>query len=139
MESKGKQVVDDYILKAPVGMPRGTSLCIADGRGILVNVSHGEVWLTQDGSNKDHLLRSGESFRLDRDGAAILHSFRRSAVTLASPDPEYFARRITLTRAGSVIPEVLYQRSSSFPLGKLVRGLRARWHALRTGPIANLG
>src|SRR4029078_12336572 len=139
MQPNGNQVVDVYnILKGPVGMPRGTSLCIADGRGILVNISHGEVWLTQDGSDKDHLLRSGESFRLDRAAAAILHSFRRSTVTLASPEPEFFARRITLTRAGSVIPEVLYQRGS-FLLRKLVRGPPSRWQALRTGPIANLG
>ena len=66
-----------------IGMPRGRTLRIEDGRGALVLVREGEVWLTQEGSTKDHILTAGQSFRLDRDGVALVYSFRRSVLAVA--------------------------------------------------------
>jgi len=68
-----------------IGIPRGRTLRIEDGRGTLLNVLEGEVWVTQEGSTKDHVLIAGQSFRLDRDGMALVQSFRRSIVSLARP------------------------------------------------------
>ena len=77
-----------------VGMTRGSTLRIDDGRGTLVHVWKGEVWLTQEGSTKDHILSAGQSFRLDRNGAAILYAFQRSVVSLGSPVSETGLRRL---------------------------------------------
>ena len=70
-----------------IGMPRGRTLHIRDGAGALVQVWEGEVWLTQEGGTKDHVLGPGESFRLDRGGLALVYSFRRSIVSVSRPAP----------------------------------------------------
>jgi hypothetical protein len=94
MMVNGRIEMDDCIVRGPVAMPRGSLLRIVDGRGILVRVLNGVVWITQDGSSADHVLQPGEKFRLDRDGLAIVQAFRRSALTLMAPEPERFACRI---------------------------------------------
>ena len=66
-----------------IGLPRGRTLRIQDGGGRLLQVRDGEVWVTQEGSAKDHVLIAGQSFCLDRDGLALVHSFRRSVLTLS--------------------------------------------------------
>ena len=107
-----------------IGMPRGSTLRIEDGPGVLVYVHEGELWLTEEGGRDDHLLGSGESFRIERGGAALAHALRRSRVSLshASPSP---AQRVVLTRAGSPAALVLHQRSRLFSFGEaLFRGLR---------------
>jgi hypothetical protein len=68
-----------------IGLPRGRTLRIEDASGTLLHVWEGEVWVTQEGSTKDHVLIAGQSFRLDRDGMALVQSFRRSIVSLARP------------------------------------------------------
>jgi hypothetical protein len=65
------------------GLPKGKMLRIADGGGALLQVWEGEVWLTQEGSTKDHVLIAGQSFRLDRAGLALVYPFRRSVLSLA--------------------------------------------------------
>jgi uncharacterized protein YjiS (DUF1127 family) len=37
-----------------------------------VGVVRGNVWVTQHGDVRDHVLRAGESFRFDRDGLALV-------------------------------------------------------------------
>jgi len=101
--------MSEHIVQASLGMPRGSTLRIDDGSGMLVQVLEGELWLTQDGSQKDHVMRTGERFRLDRGGAAIAYTLRRSVLALSSPQPDSPARRIALTRAGAAAPVVLYE------------------------------
>jgi len=81
----------EELQQEPIGMPRGTTLRIDDGSGRLVHVLKGEVWLTEEGSAKDHVLVAGQSFRLERDGAAIVYSFRRSTLSLSAPQPKRVA------------------------------------------------
>lgn len=118
--------MDEYVVQGSIGMPRGSSLRIDDGRGILIYVWEGEVWLTQEASRKDHMLVAGSSFRLDRDGAAIAHSFRRSVVTLTSPEPEWQARRIAVIK-GAESPPIVLRRETGSRAG---RALRRFWHGL---------
>jgi Protein of unknown function (DUF2917) len=119
MTADRSEQMDEYIVQGSMGMPRGSTLRIDDGCGMLVYVWEGELWLTQDGSPKDHLMHAGEKFRLDRGGAAVAYSLRRSVVTLSSPKPGGYARRIGLTRAGAAAPLVLYEaRRRWLPLPK---------------------
>lgn len=118
--------MDGYLVNGSIGMPRGSLLRIDDGAGVLVYVWEGELYLTQEGSRQDHLLRAGQWFRVDRGGAAIAQAFRRSVVSLSSPDPEVTARQIVLKRSGAAAPVVLHRRGTPQPwqvLRKLLAGM----------------
>jgi hypothetical protein len=112
MQSNRRETMDEYPVQDAIGMPRGSLLRIDGGAGVLVHVWEGELWLTQEGSPKDHLLGAGQSFRVDRGGATLAHAFRRSVVSLSAavPDP---AQRIDLTRPGAAGRIVLHQRAGS--------------------------
>ncbi len=103
----------EYVVHGSIGMTRGSLLRIDDGRDILVYVWEGEVWLTQYGDRQDRMLKRGDWFRIDRNGAAIAWSFKRSALTLTGPEPECYAERIQLFRPGSAEPLVLYSARGS--------------------------
>jgi hypothetical protein len=113
-----ESVMQEYIVQGSLGLTRGSLLRVEDGRDILVYVWEGELWVTEEGERTDRVLKAGEWHRLERDGAAVLYSLRRSVLTLTAPEPEYYARRIVLAKAGSAVPVVLYSASR-------VRG----WHA----------
>jgi hypothetical protein len=76
--------MDGFPAKTPVGMPRGSLLRIDDGAGVLIHVWEGELWITQDGSPKDHVLIAGQSFRVESRGVTIAQAFKRSLVSLSA-------------------------------------------------------
>ena len=114
--------MDGHLINGSVGMPRGSLLRIDEGAGVLVYVWEGELWLTQEGSCRDHVLQPGQWFRLDRGGATLLHAFRRSVVSLSASAPEAPARRITLLRSDAEAPAVLH-RSGVSRLRRVLRRL----------------
>lgn len=79
--------MDEFLSKDPIGMPRGSLLRVDGGAGVLVRVWKGEIWLTQEGSTKDHVLGAGQSFRVDPGRAALAQAFRRSVISLTPPAP----------------------------------------------------
>lgn len=121
--------MQEYIVQGSLGLTRGSLLRVEDGRGILVYVWEGELWVTEEGERADRLLQAGEWHRIERDGAAVVYALRRSVVTLTAPEPEYYARRIVLARAGSAAPVVLYSaaRVRGLHLGARLRQL---WSSL---------
>jgi hypothetical protein len=114
-----------YLERNSIGMPRGSLLRIEDGAGVLVHVWEGEIWLTQDGSPRDHMLTAGQSFQVDRGGAALAHAFRRSVVSLSSPGGELQARRVTLAPSRASAPLLLHKRSRFEPLFAFFRAVAA--------------
>ena len=86
--------MDQFLLQDPIGMSRGSLLRIDGGAGVLVHVWEGELWLTQEGSRKDHLLGAGQSFRVERNGATLAQAFRRSVISLTPPAPRLSALRV---------------------------------------------
>lgn len=114
--------MQEYIVQGSLGLTRGSLLRVEDGRDILVYVWEGELWLTEEGERTDRLLQAGEWHRIERDGAAVVYALKRSVLTLTAPEPEYYARRIVLARAGSAAPVVLYSAAR-------VRGLNLRARA----------
>jgi hypothetical protein len=92
--------MDRHPLGTPIGIPSGSLLRIENGAGVLVYVWEGELWITEDGSPKDHVLQAGQSYQVSGSGATLAQAFKRSLVSLAAPVSERAARRITL------IPEV---------------------------------
>jgi len=85
--------MDDHPKQDPIGVARGSLLRIDDGAGALVHVWEGELWLTQEGSPQDHLLGAGQTFRIDRDGATLVHALQRSLVSLSRPAPRLSSLR----------------------------------------------
>ena len=88
----------DSFVQGPLAMPRGSLLRIDDGAGAMIHVREGEIWVTEEGSRKDHVLGAGQSFRLQRDGTTLAHAFRRSVVSVTAPGPGIPARRVALTQ-----------------------------------------
>ncbi len=83
---------DERVLLDGAALPRRRLLSIRGGRGAVLFIEHGEVWVTQEGDLRDVVLPAGAWFRLDRDGTAIVQARRAAAVTLTAaadaPVPE---------------------------------------------------
>lgn len=86
--------MESYLVHGGIGLGRGSLARIDDGRGMLVHLWDGEVHITQE-DPRDHFVRRGESFRLDRDGTALIYAVRGSALSLSAPAP-----RVIYERAG---------------------------------------
>jgi hypothetical protein len=114
-----------FMLEESIGMPRGSLLRIDGGAGVLVHVREGEIWLTQEGSRKDHLLGAGQSFCVDRDGMTLAHAFRRSVVGLSASVTGSPARRIELKRPGSAARTLLYQELGASIVADTLQRFRA--------------
>jgi len=75
---------DERVLLDGAALARKGLLSIRGGRGAVLFVDHGEVWVTQEGDRRDVVLTAGAWFRLDRDGTAIVQARRDAAVTLTA-------------------------------------------------------
>ena len=100
----------DYMVRGATALARGSLLLIEHGRGVQIELWDGELWITQEGDSRDHLLGAGAKFRLGREGVVLAHALKGAQLTLTAPVPAHYAERIVLTPAGSV-PHVLYERS----------------------------
>jgi len=87
---------DERVLLDGAALPRRALLSIRGGRGAVLFVERGEVWVTQERDPRDVVLPAGAWFRLDRDGTAIVQARRAAAVTLTAaadaPVPEIRTR-----------------------------------------------
>lgn len=98
----------EYVVHGSVGMTRGSVLRLEDARDMVLYVWEGGVWLTQEGDRRDRYLGAGDCFRLERDGVTLAQATARSVVSLTAPQPEGYAKRVALTKAGTGIPAELY-------------------------------
>jgi hypothetical protein len=124
--------MEEYIVQGSLGLTRGSLLRIVEGRDILVYVWEGEVWLTEEGERRDRVLAPGQWHRLERSGTAIAYALKRSVVTITSPEPEYYAERIVLVRAGTEAEVELYNAARArMPwVAEITARLRRQWVAL---------
>ena len=68
-----------------LSMQQDELLRVYDGMGATVVVRGGEVWLTQDGDERDVFLGPGESFTLDVAAPAMLQAMAPACVLLVEP------------------------------------------------------
>ena len=99
-----------YMVRGATALPRGSLLLIEHGRGVQIELWDGELWITQEGDNRDYVIRAGSSFRVEREGIVLANSLKGARITLTAPVPAHYAERIVLTLSGSA-PRVLYERS----------------------------
>ena len=102
--------MDGYIVRGPTVLPRGSLLLIEHGKGMQIELWDGELWITQEGDNRDYVIGPGSSFRIGREGIVLANVLKPGRVTITAPVPAHYAERIVLTLAGSA-PRVLYERS----------------------------
>ena len=74
-------------------IPQGTLARIERGRGVVLHVERGSVWMTQAGSLEDSLLEPGDCARIAGDGLALLTSYGKDAFALLRLERAQPARR----------------------------------------------
>jgi hypothetical protein len=57
-----------------VEMAAREAVTLQNVRGVTVRVTRGIVWLTQEDDGKDVILRVGDNWMVERDGATVLES-----------------------------------------------------------------
>jgi hypothetical protein len=61
---------------------RGNTIGVRDGAGHTLHARAGEVWITEENSRRDVVLRAGQSYRLVRPGLALVEAFRDAAIAV---------------------------------------------------------
>jgi hypothetical protein len=84
----------------------GALLRVCDGRGKLIVVREGVVWITQDGDRRDYTLGPGAQFQITRNGLTLIHGCEASVVTLQPPKEREKWRPISVfaTRSKGIVP-----------------------------------
>ena len=114
----------EYLVQGNLPLARGSSVRIENGRGMLVYVWSGNVWITQAGDRRDRHVGAGGWFRIDKRGLALITALGRSAVSLTSPRALGFAERIEVVRADNGAVRVLHAEPGGFAR------LAKRWQEL---------
>jgi Protein of unknown function (DUF2917) len=76
--------IEEYLDREELFIPSGSMLRIDEGRGTLLRVSLGAVWITQEGDARDIFREANQSFLLDRGGATIVYACRHTLLTLTA-------------------------------------------------------
>ncbi len=87
---------DEYLIEGAMPLLRHEQLRIEDGRDLLIHAWQGSLWITQEGDRRDIVLQAGQSFRLDRNGIALVECWEDAVVALTSPHEKRPARRIVV-------------------------------------------
>ncbi len=74
-----------YVVRHALDLARGHLLRIDDGKGLLVGVTQGSVWLTEEGEVRDIVLANGDAYRLLRPGISLIYALEPAALTLSAP------------------------------------------------------
>lgn len=53
-----------------------------NARGACVHVHWGDLWITQEGDQKDHIVKSGESFAISNSGITLLAAMNEVGVSV---------------------------------------------------------
>jgi hypothetical protein len=69
---------------ATYDLDRGDTLAITRARGTAVEVSGGDVWMTQLGDANDYVMRDGKR-RVKSDGSVLIYAFRDARIVLRGP------------------------------------------------------
>lgn len=85
MDIKGN--FGDFSELSSIGVTRGGVARIENGRGTVLRVETGSVWVTQEDSRKDVLLQAGESFCIERDGLTLLSTCGGVPFALVAIEP----------------------------------------------------
>jgi hypothetical protein len=66
-----------------IRLARGALMRVRDAAGSTVSAQAGTVWITEENSVRDVLLRAGESSRLRTGGLAIVEAWTDAAISFS--------------------------------------------------------
>jgi hypothetical protein len=67
---------------AAVHLARGKAIRVRDGAGSTLQVLAGSVWVTEENSPRDVVLKPGQCWQLARSGLAIIEAFSDASISL---------------------------------------------------------
>ena len=67
-----------------IDLQRGRFLRLVDGAGSTVTAHAGLVWITEESSPRDVILREGQSMLLRRPGLALVEAFSDASVSFSN-------------------------------------------------------
>jgi hypothetical protein len=76
---------NQYMVHGALAMTRGSLMRIEDGRGMLIQVREGALWITQERDPRDYFVSAGNSFRVNRAGRTVISAIARSSIALTAP------------------------------------------------------
>ena len=65
-----------------IALEPGQVVTLDDAAGTRVSARYGAVWITEEGSEKDHIVHPGEALVLARRGRAVVQALQPAWVTL---------------------------------------------------------
>jgi hypothetical protein len=74
----------EYVVQAHLDLVRGNMVRIKDGRGLMVRVVSGEVWITEEGDPRDRFVTAGRHVRIVSSGVTLVSALSRSSISLSS-------------------------------------------------------
>ena len=69
-----------------IELSRGQLFRLTRGAGSTVTAHAGSVWITEENSRRDVVLRSGQSFTFQRSGVALVEAFSDAEVSVEHSD-----------------------------------------------------
>ena len=66
-----------------INLQRGQFLRVVDGAGSTVTAHGGSVWITEENSVRDVVLREGRSLVLRRRGVTLVEAFSDASISLS--------------------------------------------------------
>jgi len=77
-------------------LKRGSVLKLERGRGTVVRVVTGTVWLTQHHDTTDYVMSGGESMVLSGAGTTLIHACKDSLLHMVAPESDRIPRKVEL-------------------------------------------
>lgn len=91
------------ITLVPVALHPSRSLDLRDGKGTVISVRSGTVWITQADDTRDIFLKPGQSFTVDRGGLTLVSAMGGPASITILPAQ---AHAFNVVDAGSAVRDM---------------------------------
>ena len=84
----------EYVLRGNIRLERGGFVRIQGGSGTQVRVDSGEVWITQEGDPRDHLVPAGGRFIVASNRLTLVSALGGSNLEMRTPRKRSYAARL---------------------------------------------
>ena len=78
---------------------------VHDARGSCIHVHWGDLWITQEGDLKDHIVKTGESFAISNSGTTFLSAMNEAGVSVMEKCSE--TAIAAATKIGTLVPSAI--------------------------------
>jgi uncharacterized protein (DUF3084 family) len=89
----------EHVVQRNLDLMRGNIVRIEDGRGMMVRVASGEVWITEEGDPRDRFISAGRHVRITSRGVTLISALSRSSISLSERASRLVRLRARLMRA----------------------------------------